>query len=114
MLPTNPESLCFLGSTLVVSARDEPFMRHVDLETLAEKRVSLNRNTWDTCAAASPPRRASRSDVPSRHTSFACLHLAPSADDAYLCAATDSDKHIVYPAGRNAWARVLVGHQADE
>ncbi|KAH8069821.1 hypothetical protein JL721_5713 [Aureococcus anophagefferens] len=96
VLPTNPESLCFAGDTLIVAAREEPFMRHVDLHTLAETRVSKNRSAWDT------------------HVSFEALHLAASPDGKYLAAATDQHKHVVYPMGTNAHARVLTGHSADE
>ena len=56
---------------------------------LAETRCSLNRHAWDTTA------------------SFACLHLAPSDDDKYLCAATDADKHIA----RAAWESCLAGRR---
>ncbi|KAH8059170.1 hypothetical protein JL722_5724 [Aureococcus anophagefferens] len=87
VLPTNPESLCFAGDTLIVAAREEPFMRHVDLHTLAETRVSKNRSAWDT------------------HVSFEALHLAASPDGKYLAAATDQHKHVVYPMGTNAHAR---------
>ena len=97
VLPSNPESLCFCGTeTLVVAARDEPFMRHVDLRTLGETRVSKNRSAWDT------------------HNSFEVLHLAASPDGKYLAAATDKHKHVIYPAGTNAHARLLTGHAADE
>ena len=89
VLPTNPESICFCGSaTLVVSARDEPFMRHIDLETLAEARISLNKDAWNM------------------HVSFAALDINVSPDGKYLCAATDAHKHIVYPFGRNDHARI--------
>ena len=70
-------------------------MRHVDLGTLQETRVSKNHAAFDT------------------HNSFECLHLAPSPDGKYLAAATDANKHVVYPTGRNDHARILVGHDAD-
>jgi len=43
-----------------------------------------------------------------RHVSFNVLHLTPSPDGAHLLAATDANRHIVYPAGSNKHARLLV------
>lgn len=97
VLPTNPESLCFAGSTeLIVYCRGEPFRRHIDCASTAETRVSLNANDWDT------------------HCSFAVLDMAVSPDGTYLVCATDTNKHVVYPLRSNEHARVLVGHSADE
>ena len=43
------------------------------------------------------------------------LTLAPSLSrPRYLLAATDQSRHVVYPVGGNAHARLLVGHSADE
>ena len=100
VLPANPESLCFApgGKELIVSCRGEPFRRHVKIEeeTLAETRVSLNANDWDT------------------HCSFAVLDMAVSPDGKYLACATDANKHIIYPLHGNEHVKVLVGHTADE
>lgn len=94
-VPSPPLSLAFLGSDIVVSCRGEPFLRYVDLETLAEERVSKNTAAFDT------------------HNSFECLQLAASPDGKFLAAATDGDRHVVFPAKKNDHARVLVGHAAD-
>ena len=100
VLPANPESLCFApgGKELIVYCRGEPFRRHLKIEeeTLAETRVSLNANDWDT------------------HCSFAVLDMAVSPDGNYLACATDANKHIIYPLHGNEHVKVLVGHSADE
>ena len=98
VLPSNPESLCFApgGEELIVYCRGEPFRRHINIETLAETRVSLNEKEWDT------------------HCSFCVLDMAVSPDGKYLACATDANKHVIYELHGNEHVRVLVGHSADE
>jgi hypothetical protein len=45
------------------------------------------------------------------HVSFNVLHLAPSPDGTHLLAATDAHRHVVYVAGTNTHARLLVCHK---
>ena len=96
VLPNNPECLRFApdASTLIVSARGEPFLRYLDVVTLDEKRVSLNDSKWDT------------------HVSFDVLCLAVS--DTHVVAATSKDRHIVYRLGDNRHFRILTGHASDD
>ncbi|KAJ1455286.1 WD40-repeat-containing domain protein [Pelagophyceae sp. CCMP2097] len=97
VLPANPECCAFVDdATLAVSVRSEPFIRYIDLETLAETRVSLNNSIWDT------------------HSSFDVLRLVPSADRKFLLAATDKHKHVVYSVRDHKHVRILVGHASDE
>mmetsp|Transcript_11740 Transcript_11740/g.37366 ORF Transcript_11740/g.37366 Transcript_11740/m.37366 type:complete len:373 (+) Transcript_11740:27-1145(+) len=97
VLPNSPECVRFLDdSTLVVAARNEPFLRYVDLATMAETRVSLNASVWDT------------------HVSFDVLSLAVSPDRKYLAVATSKHRHVVYRARENAHVRVLTGHASDD
>ena len=97
VLPNNPECLRFSpdGTTLIIAARQEPFLRYVDVATLQETRVSLNNSPWDT------------------HVSFDVLHLAVSPDN-YLVAATSKDRHIVYKLHHHAHVRLLTGHASDD
>lgn len=94
--PNNPECVRFLNdSTLVVSARNEPFLRTVDVETFSETRTSLNASSWDT------------------HNSFDVLHM--SIQDNLIALATSQHRHIVVTpeSRRGGIARALTGHQSD-
>ncbi|CAM9438856.1 unnamed protein product [Pylaiella littoralis] len=81
---------------LVVSARGQPHLTYVDVETLQQRRVSLNEKEWDT------------------HVSFTVMSMAASADGRYLLAATDKNRNILWRAGSNNRVRTLMGHTADD
>jgi len=81
---------------LVMAPRGHPALKYVDLGAPSTPwEVSLNASAWDT------------------HVSFNVLHLEASPDGRYLLAATDKDRHIIYPVGQHIHARELFGHAAD-
>ncbi|CAN0586890.1 unnamed protein product, partial [Ectocarpus sp. 12 AP-2014] len=63
---------------LVVSARAQPHLTYVNIETLQQRRVSLNEKEWDT------------------HVSFTVMSMAASGDGKYLLAATDKSRYIYH------------------
>ncbi|CAN0162321.1 unnamed protein product [Scytosiphon promiscuus] len=81
---------------LVVSARGQPHLTYVNIETLQQRRVSLNEKEWDT------------------HVSFTVMSMAASADGKYLLAATDKSRNILWRAGTNTRVRTLMGHTTDD
>eukprot|EP00752_Nemacystus_decipiens_P014772 g13151.t1 len=81
---------------LVVSARGQPHLTYIDVETLQQRRVSLNEKEWDT------------------HVSFTVMSMAASADGKYLLAATDKSRNILWRAGTNTRVRTLLGHTTDD
>ncbi|CAN0393860.1 unnamed protein product [Ectocarpus sp. 8 AP-2014] len=81
---------------LVVSARAQPHLTYVNIETLQQRRVSLNEKEWDT------------------HVSFTVMSMAASGDGKYLLAATDKSRNILWRAGSNARVRTLMGHTTDD
>eukprot|EP00903_Cladosiphon_okamuranus_P012784 g11949.t1 len=84
------------GLELVVSARGQPHLTYVDVETLQQRRVSLNENEWDM------------------HVSFTVMSMAASADGKYLLASTDKSRNILWRAGSNTRVRTLMGHTTDD
>ncbi|KAJ8604076.1 hypothetical protein CTAYLR_001775 [Chrysophaeum taylorii] len=95
VLPNSPECVRFVDDrTLVVAARQEPFLRYVDVETMKETRCSLNASAWDA------------------HVSFDVLNAAVRGD--YIAVATSTHRHIVYKVRQNKHVRVLTGHASDE
>ncbi|CAM9741126.1 unnamed protein product [Ectocarpus sp. 12 AP-2014] len=81
---------------LVVSARAQPHLTYVNIETLQQRRVSLNEKEWDT------------------HVSFTVMSMAASGDGKYLLAATDKSRNILWRSGSNARVRTLMGHTTDD
>mmetsp|Transcript_71706 Transcript_71706/g.123219 ORF Transcript_71706/g.123219 Transcript_71706/m.123219 type:complete len:162 (+) Transcript_71706:566-1051(+) len=78
-----------------MAPRGHHSLTYVNVETMSEVDVPLNHAAWD------------------KHVSFTVLGLEPSPDGKFLLAATDSNKHVVYPAGGHQHVRFLVGHAAD-
>ncbi|CAN0448196.1 unnamed protein product, partial [Ascophyllum nodosum] len=81
---------------LVVSARGQPHLTYVNVETLDQRRVSLNEKDWDT------------------HVSFTVMSLAASPDGQYLLGATDKSRIFLWRVGSNARIRTLMGHTTDD
>ncbi|CAM9145352.1 unnamed protein product [Choristocarpus tenellus] len=80
---------------LVVAARNQPHLMYVNIDTLQQRKVSLNERDWDA------------------HVSFNIMGLSVSPDGKYLLAATDKNRNILYPVGKNHHVRTLVGHSTD-
>lgn len=77
---------------LLVCVRDDNYVHEIDHKTLKEtNKFNMNANTWDD------------------HCSFAVLDLTASPDGAFVVAATDKDRLIVYHAASGKLMRNLYG-----
>ena len=73
VLPGLRASVSVPAEELIVYCRGEPFRRHIDCETLAEQRVSLNEKDWDThpaCGLDMAVSRINTSPAPPTRTSI--------------------------------------------
>ncbi|GLE05659.1 hypothetical protein PINS_up014699 [Pythium insidiosum] len=78
---------------LAVAVRDDCYVHYVDCLTLEKERINMNQDGIE-------------------HVSYTIMDLRVSPSGKYLLAATDKDRHFVFPIKGNAVLRSLYGHKA--
>ncbi len=95
------EAVCFVnnGSKLCLYERDTSHLAYFDLED------EFKMSTYSLNGAVTGGF--------DQHVSFAVMHLSPSPDGKYLCAATDTSRNIILEVGTSNIVRDLYGHKND-
>ncbi|KAJ0407033.1 hypothetical protein ATCC90586_004827 [Pythium insidiosum] len=78
---------------LAIAVRDDCYVHYVDCHTMEKERINMNQDGIE-------------------HVSYTIMDLRASPSGKYLLAATDKDRHFVFPIKGNAVLRSLYGHKA--
>ncbi|TMW65917.1 hypothetical protein Poli38472_003682 [Pythium oligandrum] len=78
---------------LAIAVRDDCYVHYVDCVTLEKERINMNQDGIE-------------------HVSYTIMDLQVSPSGKYLLAATDKDRHFIFPVKSNIVYRNFYGHKA--